>query len=246
MDKLPVKLEQDTIVNAIFEVRFTSRTELVSNILLGMLFKEYGAEFPKIEKTNLSEIPQQILETDPRLRYAHYYKLHGEQYSLMVGEHVFSLSCNRPYEGWLAFREKILQLLFFVNGTGVIDAVQRFSLKYSNIVSVDDDTTLEKFLVGVTVGDFEVQNQPIVLHTEIKYDDYINIIDIKTNIIASIKGEGEFKGVVFDVDTIHKGGYKDFWQEIDDLLEEAHMVEKKVYFGLLKPETIDRLGPTWE
>jgi len=108
------------------------------------------------------------------------------------------------------------------------------------------NSLLEKFLVGITVGDFEVQNQPIVLHTEIKYDDYINIIDIKTNIIASIKDEGELKGVVFDVDTIHKGGYKDFWQEVDGLLEEAHMVEKKVYFGLLKPETIDRLGPTWE
>jgi uncharacterized protein (TIGR04255 family) len=246
MDKTLKKLDQDTILEATFEVRFSSKTAAVANILPGMLFNEFRSEFPNIEKTPLTGMPSQLLEADSRLRYAHYYKLPGDAYTLLVGEHVFSVSCKRPYTGWSNYQSKIIEMMDFVHNANVIDAVERFSLKYSNFVSIDNDMTLNNFLVEISAGEFDITNQPLIFHTELIVDDYINIIDIKTGAVATLVGEGEFKGVAFDVDTIHKGGYANFWEEISDLLEEAHAVEKKVFTGLLKPEAIERLGPTWE
>jgi uncharacterized protein (TIGR04255 family) len=248
MGKTLTKLDQDTIVDVTFEVRFASNTEAVANILLGMLFNKFRSEFPNIEKTPIGGMgmPSQLIESDPRLRYVHYYKLLGDAYTLSVGEHVFSLACKRPYTGWSNYKPKIIEMLAFVNEAGVIDTIERFSLKYSNFVSIDNDMTLNKFLVEISAGEFDISNQPLTFHTELVVGDYTNIIDIKTGAVATLVGEGEFKGVAFDVDTIHKGGYANFWEEIDGLLEEAHSVAKNIFTGLLKPEAIEKLGPTWE
>ena len=47
-------------------------------------------------------------------------------------------------------------------------------MKYSNFVSIDNDMTLNNFRVEISAGEFDISNQPLVFHTELIVDDYIN------------------------------------------------------------------------
>ena len=243
MENLPKRLAKDTIMEVIFELRFTSSTNAMANILLGLLVQEFSSDYPSVERLGISEIPAEFVEKNPKLRYAHHYKLVGANYALHIGENVVSVSCKRPYRGWDDYKAKINELLDFIKNTTLIDKPERFSLKYTNVVPTENDTSLDDFRAEVSLGEFDCSNYSLGLRAEITLDGFQNLIQLTTGVNASIAGGEEIKGVVFDIDTIHMGGYKDFWKEIPDLLENCHKTEKKVFFGLLQPETIKRLEP---
>jgi len=245
MDKLPKKLEKDTIVETIFEVRFTSKTTAIANILLGLLFQEFRSEFPKVERLGVAELPQQIIQSDANIRYAHHYKLVGDRFALQIGEHVCSISCPRPYVGWSEFQPKIIELLEFLNKADLIDLPERFSVKYVNVVPTDSEGTLDGLRLSVAADNFELNDRPLNLRTEILEGDFHNLVQISSRITAKIRGAEEINGVLLDIDTIYRGKFQDIWSEIPALLEEAHSVEKQVFFGLLTKDTIEKLGPHW-
>ena len=129
--KLPSKLGKEPLVTVLFEIRFTAKLAL-SNILPGILFSKLGCE--NIEPTPHAQIPEQIRRADPNLKYLPLVALKWQRYQVLVGDSSVVLSCDIPYLGWTDFRTHILSLINELEQTKLISEVERYSLKYVDVI----------------------------------------------------------------------------------------------------------------
>ena len=68
MQILPKKLKKEPLIDAVFEVRFTSAFP-AGGVLPGLLFGNLDGD-KKIEQLPLLQLPQVIRDADPNLRFA--------------------------------------------------------------------------------------------------------------------------------------------------------------------------------
>ncbi|NOX08917.1 MAG: TIGR04255 family protein [Gammaproteobacteria bacterium] len=245
--RIPIRLEQDPIIESVFEVRFSSSEKEVSELLPGMIFGKLKSKFPKFENLPVKQIPKEIRQQDPDLRYRPLVSLQGDSSKVQIGDHLFSLHIKRPYIGWDEKKKLISILIDCLKGTGLIETVERFSLKYVNIIpsEPDADNVFPSLKVGLQLGDLPVTDQGLHIRSEAS----IGGVNVLINIIPSayFMEDGEkIKGAVLDVDAIKDLGVGNDLDSILSYLDEVHEIEKTVFFGLLKPETINKMGPTWE
>jgi len=249
MDKIPLRLKKDPIVEAIFEIRFSSKNASVANILPGLFYPDVKDKFPKIETLPTANIPEQLVLADPSLKYRPHYRLVGKNYLVLTGEHTLTVSCRRPYTGWKQFRPVIMQFISLLQKTALVDVVERFSIKYINLL---EGAREPKAQFGLTKLNIQVCSYSLTEHltqvrTEIVKDGFTNVVQVLSGASVHIENESPIDGLLIDIDTICNGPFKDFWSEIPALLERAHLTEKRIFFeDILTKETIGLYEPMWE
>ena len=242
---IPKKLRKEPLLEAVCELRFKSDKDAISDLLPGLIFQKLDDRFPKIEKLPASNLPSVVFKNDPNLRYIPTIKLTGEPYSIMIGEHVFSLSCTRPYVGWDKFSSMIIELLAILRQTSLITHPERISLKYIDILLATEGLTLDALNFELQVGGKRITTEPVQLRTEINGEEFTNTIQIGSPAQAALNAGQLFDGILIDIDTISRTMPSDFLLDPKDLLDRAHAISKSMFFNLLKPETIKRLEPEY-
>ena len=85
-----------------------------------------------------------------------------------------------------------------------------------------------------------------LMRTEIAQDKHTTIIQIAPRSEIKVPpGNSTISGLLVDVDTIRFDPGPEFILNPDLLLEEAHLVTKKIFFSLLTPSVVERLQPVW-
>ena len=246
-NKIPLRLKKEPLIEAVWEIRFRSAKPSVSDLLPGLVFKALPDKYPNIVRLPPADIPMPLVEHNPKLRYIPKIRLEGGSQAVQIGEHMVSLSCRRPYSGWNMFSEDIRTLMKIVRNTGLIDQLERFSLKYIDLIELDQPPSLSCLNLELKMGGYEIDTRPVQLRTEIKEDDLIHIIQIVSPAEAFIPGEsGRVSGVLLDIDSIRPMKENESWPDVDSHLDDVHLSSKKMFFSLLTPETIDNLEPEYE
>jgi uncharacterized protein (TIGR04255 family) len=243
---IPKRLKKEPLLEALWEIRFNSDRGSVVELLPGIIYQTFKDAYPKIDRLPAADLPPAILQQDLMLRYAPTVKLAGSSYSIQIGEHVVSLSCQRPYTGWEKFKTDIIELSEKLKETGLITRPERFSLKYIDIIPVSSQPSIEPLEIELKLGVLgNIHNHPVQLRTEIRENGFVHIIQIVTPAQASIPSGELFNGVMFDIDTICQNNEVDFWTDFSDKLDKAHEYSKNLFFNLLKDDTIKQLEPEY-
>lgn len=243
--KIPKRLKKEPLLEALWEIRFSSNKGTVVEILPGMIYQAFHGDFQKIERLPAANLPSQILQQDVNLRYVPTVKLEGSPYTIQIGEHVVSISCPRPYAGWEQFKSKILDLSEKLKQTALITQPERFSLKYIDIIPATAQPSLEPLDIKIQLGTRSIDRNQVQLRTEIIEEYLINVIQIVTGAHASTPTGEQFEGILCDIDTIYQGKDGDFWEDFSNNLDKAHDSNKRQFFYLLKNDTIKRLEPEY-
>ncbi len=242
---IPKRLKKEPLLEAIWELRFTSDKGSVVELLPGIIYQAFQGEYAKIERLAVGSIPPLILQQDEILRYAPSVKLECSPYAIQVGEHVVSLSCRRPYTGWEQFKSKILDLCEKLQKTELITHPERFSLKYIDVIDIAAQPSLEPLNIKLTLGNRSIEKNSVQLRTENRDKDFIYIIQIVTDVHSSIATGESFDGLLCDIDTIYQKKDGDFWKDFLKNLDKAHDCSKDQFFSLLKESTIKLLEPEY-
>lgn len=242
---VPKRLKKEPLLEALWEIRFSSDTEQVADLLPGMIYKAMGAEYPKIERLPAANLPSSVLKHDETLRYVPTIRLEGNPYSIQIGEHVVSLSCRRPYTGWKEFESKIMELAEMLKGTSLLNRLERFSLKYTDIIQLTEMPSLEPLQVVVKLGTLDLTKYPVHLRTELRENGFLHIIQIASPAKAVLLTREHFEGLLIDIDTIYQRETSELWLEFRDQLNRAHQLSKNLFFRLLTKETITQLEPEY-
>jgi len=242
---VPKRLRKEPLLEAVWEIRFTSDRESVAELLPGLIYKALEIEFSKIERLPAANLPSAIVLQDEKLRYVPTVRLEGNPYSIQIGERVISLSCRRPYTGWVNFEPKIMELAGILKETSLITRPERFSLKYIDIINLSGSPSLSPLRVVMKLGAHELISNPVQLRTELREDGFIHIIQILSSAQAVLSTGERFEGLLIDIDTICQREPDEFWSDFQPLLNRAHLLNKILFFHLLTDETIRQLEPEY-
>lgn len=246
-NRIPVRLKKEPLLEVIWEIRFSGVQSLVADLLPGMLFKSFPGKYGKVSKLPVADIPAPVVERDPNLRYLPKILLEGADQAIQIGDRVISLTRRRPYSGWATFSNDIQELAKAVQETVLIDRLERFSLKYIDLIELEKPVGLAHLNLSLKMGEYELADRSVQLRTEIKKNDLIHIIQIISPAEVGLPGvEGRLKGVLVDIDSIRPMADGESWDVLYQRLDEVHMSCKKMFFNILKPETIEALEPEYE
>lgn len=245
MTRLPIRLQNDPIVEAVFELRFAGVGPSVADVLQGALFPPLKDRFPKVVRTAFSAVPEPVVAANPNFRYQPRLQLQGEHGSVFVGDHNIVVASRKPYPGWTEFRALILEVLQHVNGAAVTGETERFSLKYVNVLPVaagaPASAQFKMVQYSATLGALRLTDLATHTRTQFERAGLTNLVELTAN--AAIKSPPAI-GLLLSVDTICDDA-KDFWVTYPAGIEKLHDVEKDIFFEILTSETIEKMGPVW-
>mgnify|MGYP001318615833 CR=1 FL=1 len=245
--KLPESLEREPLVEAICEIRMVSGTP-IADILPGVLFQQMHPK-PILTRLPVSNIPMPIRTSDPSLQYAPMHKLDIGEYYISIGDRSVIIGCKRPYQKWTPFKQKIFETVNMIAGVGIAGSVERFSIKYVNIIEAETTAEqIEKVNLTLRVGELQVKDDDIQLKINHQEGEANHIITIATSAILTLPGEKKNIGILVDIDSIRDLSpmpFKTFAEWWEDELEQLRQSNKKYFFDCLAQETLSEMGPTY-
>lgn len=248
MQTLPKKLKKEPLIDAAFEVRFTSAFP-AGGVLPGLLFGNLDGD-KKIEQLPMSQLPQVMRDAEPNLRFAPLSRLDWEQFYINVGDRSVSVGFKHPYPGWNSFKPAIIKVMDVLKDANVIMSVERYSLKYIDLLPSTDLREQVSFLdFSVTLAGHKLEDEAFQIRLEIPSDGFIHAVQVVSSATATLHTGESRQGLIVDVDTIaNQQGwtFEDLLSGFSDKLEAIHQANKKVFFDCLKPKTITALEPEYD
>lgn len=247
LPRLPTRLTNNPLVGVLFELRFTSSLPL-TNILPGLIFSELGCS--AIEKTAHAEIPESIKLQNEALAYLPTVKMTWGNYIILMGDRVLVIECRIPYRGWDDFKNKIIELLFLVSKSGVDIEVNRYSLKYIDIVNAEEHEKINRTLkLDFCFGNADLNLASTQIRTETSINDAAVVIHLAGSARADFE-DGTFKeGFLIDTDTIFNvNGNKlqDLLNGFPEKITRLHDINKGLFFSYLTDEGLAELEPQYD
>lgn len=246
---LPTKLAKEPLVDAVFEVRFSSSIP-ASNVLPGLFFASISSVDKKLDRLPAADFPSQMRKLDPNLRFQPLLKLQWDDFVLLLGDESLAVACPIPYPGWPAFRSRIADVLETIKNSHIIEAVNRYSLKYVDII--DGETLSEQIKrvnIHLSVGEYELSSEGFNIRVDIPDGDYVHLLQIAAPSAVTLPDGKTRPGVLVSVDSVRGNLTMDlegFSDTLASSLEDIHERNKTRFFSCLRPETITYLEPTYE
>ncbi len=235
--KLPQKITPCPIKEAIVEIRFESETP--NDAVFGIFYQQFKADYSTVEELPILQLPEFVRKQNETLQHQPHYKLSSNDgFLFQVGPRVVSLISVDPYSGWGVFYGRLKDIVKRIKGLGIVKSYTRIGIRYINHfdINVFDVVTLQ-----VVLPDHELNNYDTFIRSEIPTGAFKSTLKI-SNSADIIVNEKPTKCSIIDIDTFIESPHGD----INVLIEDGHVEEKKLFFALLKPEFVkSNLNPEY-
>lgn len=249
MIQIPKRLGKEPLIEAIWQLEFEPEAnQSVGDLLPGVMFSTLRKQHPglKLHRLPNADIPPQIAQNDPNLRNAPKHRMSDEDspFLYQVGDRVITVNCRIPYVGWSAFKDKILQVIDVVQGSGFVPNPQRHALRFIDLLTLDAPPDLTSLRLKLDVGDFSIQRTPLQMRLELQEKDTVHIVQIVTPAQVTIPTKTQ-DGTIVDIETYEKLPPQS-WEVVKEQLDKLHERSKLMFFGnILTKEAIDRMEPEY-
>jgi uncharacterized protein (TIGR04255 family) len=238
--KIPKKLNTSPINEAIFEIRYDGN--FPGEALYGILFEVFG-QFPNKDMAELPimQIPKQIRDNDPNLRYQALYRVANDKFALSIGSHSIVFSSLRPYCGWDAWSHFFNPIIETIKTRNVIKAVERIGIRYFNLF---DGNIFDHINAGLTLDGTPITTSPSSFFTEFNQGKIHTNLNVGN---AAITNGNQTNQSLIDIDCICTFSCDDvtFFSSYKNAIEETHEVNERVFFGLLKEDILSTFKPEY-
>lgn len=232
---LPKNINPCPIVDALLEVRFTSKIN--ANAVFGLIYSVLQKEFQKVETLPILQLPDVVRASDPNLKYKPYYKISNENFVIQIGPDVISISSFPKYLGWELFSKIIFDALTKIESVGIINVIERIGIRYINFFETN---IFEKVNLKVCIGKDDILYKNTIVRTEIEQGEFSSTLQVANNAIINGK-----LGSIIDIDTFVTKNLDVFFSRKTELINAGHLKEKELFYSLLKPEFLNTLNPTY-
>jgi uncharacterized protein (TIGR04255 family) len=237
---LPREIVPCPIIDAVIEIRFKS--DLFSNAVFGVIYNVLKSEFQNPEKLPILQIPEQLRDIDPNFKFKPHYKIQNQTSIIQIGPDVLSISSPIPYIGWDAYSLCINKYLQIIISLNVISEVSRLGMRYISFFQSD---IFQSINLNVEINDKRHNCHNSLFRTELQSGTFTNTLQIANNVTQVINNQTKI-GSVIDIDTNKMYNGKDFLTSYSTEIQNAHLEEKQLFFGLLKPDFLKSLNPVYD
>ena len=171
-------------------------------------------------------------------------------YIISVGDRNVIISCKLPYKKWPNFKTAILDLTARIGKVGAAGKVERYSLKYVNLIQAPSlAEQVAKIKMSITLGEVEVKGDHTTLQVHRHEGGIIHILSVVIGAEGQMPDGKKVTGAVVDVDSIRNVDVADFAAfaaSLEPGLEQLRQANKRKFFTCLTQATIDEMGPVYE
>lgn len=241
MVKIPSKLKNDAIAEAILEIRF--ETEFPDELVVGRLLdRQPWAEY-RHTRLSLADVPGPIRKAQESMRFQPIFEARKKDRVVKVGANTISFHVLGRYPGWTVFEEELHRAIDEVFNALRTASVRRLGLRYINavdhedhFVSSFDDLTLKIQLRGEELAG------PKNLNFITKSDaDLSCTTRIASKEFIAGNPSSSFE-LLIDIDVYTPPEHTaDSADGVKQWLERAHNFEKKCFFALFPDQMIENL-----
>ncbi len=240
--KIPKEISPCPIVEALVELRIQPSPETPIDAVFGLVFEKLHSEFPKVVNLPAMNLPEQIREADPNLKYQAHHRLSNDIFSVSVGPRVLTFSCGSPYAGWESFSGVIFKSLDSLLAVeGLIDGVERIGVRFVNFF---DSNLGEQINFKLTAPRLAVDG--CQFHTTIIVPDseFSNTIQLANKASVTVN-KNKRDGSVVDIDTFCIDPSGKLREDLYGRIERGHDCEKKIFYSLLREDVLSSLNPVY-
>jgi uncharacterized protein (TIGR04255 family) len=172
--------------------------------------------------------------------------LKGPNLQMLFGPRAASVSVLKPYPGWDKVKPVVMECLTAVLGTGLTGSPERVGIKYVNLLQQGlNEHDLSQTNLKFELAEFTITGTGTAVRAEIARNGCTSIVEIVSG--AKVRGpdQAEFVGVLLNIDTVKPTSEAELPGNLSQVLETVHITEKEIFFGLIAPATLTRLGPTY-
>jgi uncharacterized protein (TIGR04255 family) len=239
MQLIPKKITPCSIVEAVFEARF--ETSIPSAAVLGLLYPNLLDKFQNFNELPILQIPEDIRNQNPNLKYQPFYRFSDNaNFEILVGSNVVAISNTKNYAGWELFSENIYFILNILLEAKIPSAISRFGLRYMSFFELDIFKVIN---FELTQNKSPILSEALFINSLLRCDNFLINLQLSNNVILP---ENQKKGSLVDIDTyVENIELEMFKEEYKPILENAHLQEKKLFFGLLNKDFLDSFSPEY-
>lgn len=235
--ELPKKLNPAPIVEAIVEIRFES--DLSPENVIDKLLIKFGEEYPKINDLPIVQFPAQMRDKDPQLRVLPVKQLIKDGKIIQIGGRVISFVNKQNYLGWGELKKSIKGMIEKLKKVGVATQYKRLGIRYLNTFNFN---ILDEINISFLNMGNQIIDEKIDFRLSLEQEPFQATINLSNNIRKIVENKVS-KGSLIDIDAFTENFHEDY---LLDLIEGAHSFEKKLFFALVKKETINKYyNPDW-
>lgn len=238
--RLPLRISPCPIVEAIFELRFT--TEEPWRTLPGLLASQIREKYPQSNDLPMSAMPDELRRQDAALQWLPLTQFAGPEFVVQLGPRVVSLvTKTNQYPGWRAIESELEWLLDRIGSAGFIAEGERLGVRY---IDFFPDNLFPELVLGVTVGDQDMGVGELQVTAALRRGSFSYRLSITNGAIVNSGAEPR-RGSVLDIDVWL--GPLDFQAAAGAIgpFTEAHGFVKELFFGLLKPGFLAKMNPEY-
>jgi uncharacterized protein (TIGR04255 family) len=237
--KVPKQIDSP-INEAILEIRYEG--PYPGEALYGILFDVFQDKFGKQpDELPIMQIPKQIRDMDTSFHYQPYYRAANDRFALSIGPRLLVFSALRPYPGWSEWLSFVKPIISTIQERNILNRVNRIGLRYFDVFEYN---IFDKINAGININGHTIFSSPSYFSTEFDENNIHVVLNIGNRF--SVNDAPKFKSLI-DIDCIHDFNCSSdiFFDSYGAKIEKAHLVNKQVFFGLLRPEFLETLNPEY-
>ena len=233
MAKVPTKITPCPIVEAVVELRFDTKTQ--PDVVTGILSNEFQADYPTRSSLPVMNLPEEIRLNDPQLKFAPWFRLKGEAFLLHLGPAMVSVICLKEYKGWQRYREAILKAFNIAARSKVETQMQQIGLKYTSFF---ENNIFNNTKAVISLSDCSLLDKKTFLESKFEQDNFecmvkmINCARLDTR-----------QGSVVEIGVNTQLNQPMPVNQHGKTIDQAHAVQKQIFFSLLTKDFLNTLKP---
>lgn len=239
--KIPKKLKKSPIKRAFIEIRYQSNFQDIA--IYGKLyeiFERYGND-GRVIQSPLLQLPKEIRESDPNLKYQELYSCVDDvdslQYIFGIGGSVIKFTVQKGYSSWSDWESRFKPILESISKSNIVKSIDSVSFRCFDIFDRD---VLNELNFSINFGDDIKSNEKLSVGTNFTVDDICVALNIGNRV--SLNGKVLSNHSMIDIEcTKNIIGKNSFDDEFYALLQSEHELNKKVFFYLLKNSLLNTL-----
>lgn len=209
----------------------------------GLFADKFGGHYPREESTPIGQIPEKFREKDPALLHSPYHKMIGDKFLIQFGPRVISLVTKQnTYPGWGEFWPEMEKILQGVKDLKIVKEATRVGLRYTNYFHTD---VFQQLTLSLGVNGQEIVLPETGISTVFQQGRFRHFVQINNSSVIMAANQQTQLGSILDIDTSLETRVDDIFAGAKSLFDEAHLLEKKVFFGLLKSSFVNTLKPQY-
>jgi len=239
--RLPVRISPCPIVEAVFEIRFTSTEPWAT--MPGLLYAEIRQKYCEQKQLPIAHMPEEIRRQDPVMARLPLMQFLGSDFLIQLGPRVVNLVTKpNAYPGWAAIESELRWTLERLQKVGFVSEGKRLGVRYIDFFAGDIFQSLK---LGLHLDDRALGGVEADVTTIFRRGPLTMRLRLANGAIVA-RPAGPQPGSVLDMDAWFGALDFDVFKDSPSRFAEAHQAIKELFFGLLRKEYLATLHPEYE